>query len=407
MTAQACTNVHPEILSKFLMATRAVYGPIDTITPDEARTWTPPPLDDGHRGRYLWTDAFGVLNFLTLSNIATSTTKTTSREPDPDASPPEQRERQRYITLAARLIDAVHSTLGRTRAGDALLPGASDAHPLAGGLRIGKPADEDDPSGDGDGQYHHYLTVWMFALNRMARASGDRTYNDRAVELAKAIHLRFVRKSGKNGERPRMCWKMSVDLSTELVPTEGNLDPIEGYVVFSLLQRAQEEHGGPQGVLAEEIEEYRQMLERKWQQYASEDPLDLGMTLWTAHWLAGEEEWATALARRAAECLRALHVQEQYFDGPARFRLAFREFGTCLGIRSHLSLLARAGEDTEGEKERASLTALADKVIATWALSLDGTPPLVPHGLRSITLVMYATAHIPGAFVKGFFGGEP
>ena len=92
----------------------------------------------------------------------------------------------------------------------------------------------------------------------------------------------------------------------------------------------------------------------------------------------------------------ALHVQEQYFDGPARFRLAFREFGTCLGIRSHLSLFARAGEDTEGEKERAYWTALADKVIATWALSLDGTPPLVPHGLRSITLVMYATAHIPG-----------
>ena len=321
MPAQTCRDNNPEVLAKFFMATKAVYGPIDTLTLDQARTWTPPPLDDGHRGRYLWTDAFGVLNFLTLSTIAATTSKPTSNERDADSnsdtSSHEQQERERYITLAARLIDAVHSTLGRTRSGDARLPGASDAHPLAGGLRIGKAVDEDDPSGDGDGQYHHYLTMWIFALNRMARASGDHTYNDLAVELAKAIHPRFVRRADKDGERPRMCWKTSVDLSRAVVPTEGNLDPMDGYVVFSLLQRTHEENGGPKDVLAEEIDEYKQMLETKWRRYASEDPLDLGMTLWTAHWLAGEEEWATELARSAAGCLRKHTILPRSTPPPA------------------------------------------------------------------------------------------
>jgi hypothetical protein len=49
--------------------------------------------------------------------------------------------------------------------------------------------DADGP--DGDGQYHHYLTLWMFALNRMSLASGDRRYNDSAIALAKAIHGPF------------------------------------------------------------------------------------------------------------------------------------------------------------------------------------------------------------------------
>ncbi len=161
-----------QILNKCLKAMQTVYGPFDALTPTQASNWTPSPMAEGHRGRYLWTDAFGVLNFLTLGATTSET---------------------RCTTLAARLIESVHSTLGRTRNLTQRLPGASDAHPLAGGLRIRKEDEEDDPSGDGDGQYHHYLTLWMFALNRMARATGERRYNDIAIELAKAIHPRFVR----------------------------------------------------------------------------------------------------------------------------------------------------------------------------------------------------------------------
>jgi len=41
---------------------------------------------------------------------------------------------------------------------------------VAGGLAIGK---KDELGRDGDGQYHHYLTLWMFELNRMAVATGQ------------------------------------------------------------------------------------------------------------------------------------------------------------------------------------------------------------------------------------------
>ncbi|KAI1784534.1 hypothetical protein LXA43DRAFT_1122544 [Ganoderma leucocontextum] len=376
------TNVQPPNLTKFLQAMKSVYGHIDALSPADAASWTPPPLAEGHRGRYLWTDAFGVLNLLTLSILASS-----------------EAARLTYTTLAARLIAAVHDTLGRTRDGQRRLPGASDAHPLAGGLRIGKEADEDDPGGDGDGQYHHYLTLWMFALNRTARASGERGYNDLAVELARAVHPAFVR--DRDAPRPRMCWKTSVDLSRAVVSSEGNLDPIDGYVVFSLLQRDHEGEGGV-GVLEREVGEYRRILETKWRGYGSDDPLDLGMTMWTAHWFDGREEWATELSKRALVCLLtrfctcslgALIEEQKYFDAPTRFRLAFREFGTCLGVRCHRST---AAEDAAAEKEKAYWDQFVEKVATTWAPSLEKQPPAVKLKLQSITMVMYAAALVPG-----------
>ena len=60
------------------------------------------------------------------------------------------------LTQAELLVKEVHNVLGKSRDGAARLGGASDEHPTAGGMRIGKP----DPEGtsDGDGQYFHYLT---------------------------------------------------------------------------------------------------------------------------------------------------------------------------------------------------------------------------------------------------------
>lgn len=257
-----------------LVAMHDVYGPVSALSPAEALRWTPPPASSGHLGRYLWTDAFGVVNFITLYRITSSIT---------------------YLHCAARLIETVHNVLGRTRSQDAYLPGASVEHPLSGGLRIGK----DDESGpDGDGQYHHYLTLWMFALNRMSVASGEQRYNDLAIELAQAIHPAFV--THRNSSRPRMRWKMSTDLSQALVPNEGNLDPIDGYVVFSLLQ----ETAGEPHILAKEIADYKKMVDVKHLEMTSDDPLDLGMILWTAHWFAERDSWADTLLTRALEDLR-------------------------------------------------------------------------------------------------------
>ncbi|EJD42157.1 hypothetical protein AURDEDRAFT_186147 [Auricularia subglabra TFB-10046 SS5] len=122
----------------------------------------------------------------------------------------------------------------------------------------------------------------MFALDRLALAIGQRLYNDRAIELARTIHPRFV--YDRHSVRPRMVWKMSVDLSRPLVPSEGNLDPIDGFVVFTLLQRA---NGDGSPVLSDEIADYSKIVRTRWEDYESDDPLDLGMMAWTVHWLAG------------------------------------------------------------------------------------------------------------------------
>lgn len=262
-------------LAKFLGAMEDVYGPLRTLSPQQAEHWTPPPASSGHLGRYLWTDAFGVLNLITLHRLTNSTS---------------------YLHCAARLVDAVHMILGRTRSQDSYLPGASPERPLSGGLRIGK---DEETGPDGDGQYHHYLTLWMFALNRMSIAKGDKRYNDLAIQLARAIHPAFV--IDRNSDRPRMRWKMSMDLSRPLVTSEGNLDPLDGYVVYTLLQIT----SGDDQVLKEEIQDYKKIVDSKWKRIQSDDPLDLGMTLWTVHWSAAEEGWAATVLERASNNLRA------------------------------------------------------------------------------------------------------
>ncbi len=126
---------------------------------------------DRPQQRYLWTDAFAVCNFLGLAH--------TTGE-------------QSYIKLALRLIDQVHHTLGRHRADNpssgwisGLNERAGESHPTRGGLRIGKHLAErgvDQPFNerlewDRDGQYFHYLSKWMHALDQVSRSTGDPRYN--------------------------------------------------------------------------------------------------------------------------------------------------------------------------------------------------------------------------------------
>jgi len=58
----------------------------------------------------------------------------------------------------------------------------------------------------------------MFALNRMSIATNNRKYNDWAITLAKAIHPKFV--YNRATDRPKIHWKMSIDLTYALTPSE-------------------------------------------------------------------------------------------------------------------------------------------------------------------------------------------
>ena len=109
-------------------AMSSVYGPFDG--PD---TWTPPQLKNGV-GRNLRTDAYAIINFITLSRFA---------------------DDQLYLEYAQILIHTVHETLGRTNDGSMRLRGATDDHPLRGGLRTGEST---ETGAAGDGQSYHYLS---------------------------------------------------------------------------------------------------------------------------------------------------------------------------------------------------------------------------------------------------------
>ena len=96
---------------------------------------------------------------------------------------------------------------------------------------------------DRDGQYYHYLTKWMHALNRVSRTTGDPTPLGWAMELAKTAHARFTYAPPAGGPK-RMFWKMSIDLTHPLVPSMGQHDPLDGFVTYSELQAAASALGG-------------------------------------------------------------------------------------------------------------------------------------------------------------------
>ena len=104
----------------------------------------------GHQGRYLWTDSFGMLNFLTMHKECSST-------------PENDNTAEGYLTFARQLVITVHNVLGRTRDGQSRLPWATDQKPLRGWLRIGK---EEACGPNGDRQYRHYMSMFAWIACR-------------------------------------------------------------------------------------------------------------------------------------------------------------------------------------------------------------------------------------------------
>lgn len=285
---------------------------------------------DAAQRRYLWTDAFAVCNYLALHRYTTA---------------PE------WLVYARQLIDQVHRVLGRHRADDprtGWISGLDEttgaSHPTAGGLRIGKPLPERGPAEsaderldwDRDGQYYHYLTRWLHALERAAAETGDAELLRYGVELAKAAHAAFAHRVA--GEK-RLYWKMTIDLSQPVVPAMGQHDALDGLAaVAALRQRA-----GGAGTererdldLETELEELAGMCSgRGW---ATADALGIGGLLadaWfltqLAHVPGSAEQLLTRVLHDAARSLD-LVTTGRYLDGAAHERLPFRELGLSLGL---------------------------------------------------------------------------
>ena len=250
--------------------------------------------------RYLWTDAFAVCNLLALGDVSGAT----------------------------KLVELVHRRLGQH--GDA-------AHPTRGGLRIGKPLPErgeDEPyderlEWDRDGQYFHYLTKWMHALDQVARVTEDSRYARWSRELADVAFRRFVYDVGP---RKRMYWKMSVDLSRPLVTSMGQLDPLDGYVTCLQLSATASAFGEGQHELVEATVAYRAMIDRR--HLTTSDPLGIGDLLVDACRLTQLRQ-DTALRDTLIAAARTGFDQclaRGDLSLPANYRLAFRELGLAIGL---------------------------------------------------------------------------
>lgn len=88
-------------------------------------------------------------------------------------------------------------------------------------------------------------------------------------------------------------------------------------------------------------------MRRKVPSYCSSDPLDLGEALWLAHWFP-DEPWAQLVRRRSLIALEQLWAEGDFTDPLRRRRLAFREFGTTIGVQATPSAEEQWGPRVRG-----------------------------------------------------------
>lgn len=172
--------------------------------------------------RYLWTDAFGLILYLSLFETTGDDT---------------------YRSRAGELVADVYRVLGRSK-----------------GLRIGEEADR-------DGQYFHYLAMWIYALTCFGKI--DASYRALAIKLVKDIHPAFVI-PGRG-----VIWKMQEDLSAPYPGYGlGAMDAYDGYVAYKLLE--------PE-ILSAEIAQMKQLIDSGYRSLSIDQDLGLGMMLWLCH----------------------------------------------------------------------------------------------------------------------------
>ncbi|MGZ3444104.1 MAG: hypothetical protein ACXU88_00370 [Myxococcaceae bacterium] len=358
--------------------------------------------------RYLWTDAFAVCNFLSLAR---------------------ETGEQQYVSLALRLVDQTHQVLARHRADDGrvgwisgLSEAAGAAHPTLGGLRIGKKLPERRPGEpfheqlewERDGQYFHYLTKWMHALDQMARFTTEPRFNLWARELAEVSHAAFTYvQPGRN--RRQLAWKMSVDLSRPLVSSAGQHDPLDGLVTYSqLIATASRLCSKPDGpTLQEEVADL--IVMSRGSTWETDDPLGLGGLLTEAcrvdHLLGRrsfpDPELLPALLAAAREGLRRYAANNDLQESPLK-RLAFRELGLSIGLYAlGVMLEAERGGFDRSTRISGLLSALAQyrplgSPIQTFWLEPRNRDNATWTAHRDINDVMLATSLIPEGFLTPF-----
>jgi len=225
--------------------------------------------------RYLWTDAFGVVLLTSLF---------------------EALKEAKYLDEALWVVAEVKRVLGRKR-----------------GIRIGEEPDR-------DGQYFHYLSMWLYALHVLSRY--DPKFKDEGVALARDIHAPFV-VPGRG-----VIWKMQEDLSGPYPGYGfGALDAFDGYVSYRLLDEE---------ALAPEIAEMRELINAMAGELVITQDLGLGMMLWMTQFFP-QEDWAVIQRERSLAMLDRMWMEEGYFAREPylpQVRIAFANYGVSVGLQA-------------------------------------------------------------------------
>lgn len=305
---------------------------------------------DASARRYLWTDAAAVESWIEIHRATD----------DPES-----------LELARALVGQVHRVLGRHRADDSRrgwISGLGEEEglqrPTAGGLRIGKPlaeraageAFDERLEWDRDGQYFHYLTRWMAALDALAVLTGETRWSDQAVELARTAVARFSHRPAP-GVPWRVHWKMSIDLSRPLVPSMGQHDPLDGLATMLGLRATRRLLGHGEDALGEEISRLFELCSEG-ASWSTPDPLGIGGLLSALArfvqaiargQLSADQRSAKLLSRLVSDAQRSLaaFVQGHEMARAPETRLAFRELGLAIGLQELALARAEIGRSPE------------------------------------------------------------
>ena len=225
--------------------------------------------------RYLWTDAFGVILLVSLHR---------------------ELGEAKFLDEAEQVVADVDRVLGRPR-----------------GIRIGEEPDR-------DGQYFHYLAMWLYALAVLAHHIP--CYRQKGIALVRAIHEPFF-VPGRG-----VIWKMKEDLSGPYPGYGlGALDAFDGYVSYRLLD---------ENALSHEITDMRSMVDDTAPQLHITQDLGLGMMLWLAHFFP-EEPWARVQGPRCLQMLDAMWRDAGYFCREPNLpdtKFAFTNYGVAIGLQA-------------------------------------------------------------------------
>jgi hypothetical protein len=272
--------------------------------------------------RYTWTDAFGVILLVSLYA---------------------ELGEQRFLDEAEWLVSEVDRVLGRSR-----------------GIRIGEAPDR-------NGQYFHYLAMWLYALSVLARHVP--AYRAKGVNLVRQIHDAFV-VPGRG-----VVWKMKEDLSAPYPGFGfGALDAFDGYVSYRCLDEQ---------ALAREIADMRALIDATAAHLAISQDLGLGMMLWLTHFFPGEE-WAVVQRRRSLAVLDRMWREDGYFcrdPSLPHVKFAFTNYGVSVGLQA----VGAMGERVTRLNSFFDQYRSGDK-----------------YDREAITHVMACSSHFPSYLIRGF-----